>query len=235
MQRHEIDCCLTIYAVSFCSRVDLAQFLLRWAQFYNPFILWQPLWPQNCILWFSAINATRECNRYETHCRALCSLQCLVLLCWCVFKAVAKATVISCQRGVCTGFWLIALLPLIIGISMTFTTISDRFKDIKELWYHMCYPRSIDNYPGLLMILKQNWKAALFGSFKVNRICMVCCDVVRPLSHVMFSALIWPETESSGNDSLRKQSACYPDQRIMFSAHAASAIAASSARYRHWF
>ena len=59
-------------------------------------------------------------------------LQC----CSVVLKVVAKATVFCCcQRG----FWLIALLPLIIGISMTFTTTSDRFKDIRATWYHICY------------------------------------------------------------------------------------------------
>ena len=129
---------------------------------------------------------------------------------------MAKATVISCQRGVCTGFWRIALLPLIIGISMTYTTIADRFKDIKAIWYLICYPGPLIPFVDLLWFWSKTERQCysdplrLYGS--------VWCVVMWSDPCQMSCSVRWSDQRQShlAMTALEALSASSPDQRMIF-------------------
>ena len=160
-------------------------------------------------------------------------LQC----CSVVLKVVAKATVFCCcQRG----FWLIALLPLIIGISMTFTTTSDRFKDIRATWYHICYLGTLILLLDLLWFWSKTvtkcylglyfqWGYPMQSVWRDKLWCgqtLVSCHVQcgDPTRRVIWQWQHW------------KQLLQMRIWRMVHTVHSASnASSVSKARHRHWF
>ena len=92
MQSHEIEPCLTIYAASFCLRLDLATLALILQSVYSLLALLPTL-----LCLFSAINA-RQGNRRQIYMKHTVARYSAVFVL--VLKLVAKATVFCVAREV---------------------------------------------------------------------------------------------------------------------------------------